>query len=100
MKKQNLMAAVAMAATVMVLGAVNSANAANDIRNTVLLPGTPDVQVVDNGGSTGPTRPTLYPESAIELRKRTIYFEEALQILIRHRNEWFAKASNLLRRPQ
>ena len=100
MKSTKQMAAVAMFAAMMVAGAVSSSYAANDIRNTVLLPGTPTVTLYDGGGSSGPSRPQLDPESAIELRKRTTYFEEALQIVIRHRNQWFEKASNLLRRPQ
>ena len=101
MKKQNLMAAVAMAATVAMFGVVSSANAANDIRNSVFLPGTPSIGYGDNT-STGPTRPTLDPESATEivLRKRSQYLETVVQIIIRQRNEWFAKASNLVRRPQ
>jgi hypothetical protein len=102
MKKQNLMAAVAMAATVAMFGVVSSANAANDIRNTVFGPGsTPAIGYGDNT-STGPTRPTLDPESATEivLRKRSEYLASVVQIIIRQRNEWFAKATNLVRRPQ
>jgi len=70
MKSSKQMAAVAMVAAMMALGMVSSANAANQIRNTVFLPSSPTVRVSDTGGSSGPARPSLYGDDALDIRVR------------------------------
>src|SRR6185503_20029574 len=93
MKSSKKLVSVAILAAMMMVGAVSA--------HADLLPQKRN-QYFANATEVLPRKRSVYFESASELRQRGQYFADVVlvQIVIRQRNEWFAKASNLLRRPQ
>ena len=92
-KRMSAVAKATMVAAVLVVGAATAHADLVPRKKSLYLESATDML---------PRKRSQYIESATDLRKRNQYFADVvlIQIVIRQRNEWFAKASNLVRRPQ